>query len=400
MKIILKASSEEKNRAAYSTDASQISGIALNVIIPKTIEELQNSVRLAESIVPRGGGTGLVGGAVPQKNTIIDLSKLNKILNIDINKKTAYVEAGIILNTLNNELEKYGLEFPVQPSSFSICTIGGMIATNAVGSRAIKYGKTENWVQELEILNSMGEMQKIPKPDVKDFAGMEGTTGIIIKAKLNLVKKPKRRASLYEAKTKEEVIDAVKKLKSDNSVSMIELYDKFVSKLVGLEENYHLLVEFEGETEEENQFKGTYKELMEIRSKIYPYLAEKGYQIIEDPKIFLDKFIQLAEFLESNHIPYYGHIGSGIIHPCFKPRQEKLAEAVIEFVKKSHGQITGEHGIGLRKEKYLDETEKKLLRRVKERLDKNNKFNPGKLITMEKPEQKEEKIEKGESQNE
>ncbi|PIN77360.1 hypothetical protein COV15_02225 [Candidatus Woesearchaeota archaeon CG10_big_fil_rev_8_21_14_0_10_34_12] len=382
MKINLKTSQEEQRRMSYSTDASQISGLALNVVIPETIDETRNAVRITESIVPRGGGTGLVGGAVPTKNTIIDISKLNKILDIDINKKIAYVEAGIILDILNNELEKHGLEFPVQPSSHSVCTIGGMIATNAAGSRAIKYGKTDSWVQEVEMINPIGELIKIPKPDVKDFAGMEGTTGLIVKARLKLIKKPARKAALYEAKSKEEVVEAVRKFKSNSKTSMIELYDSFVSKILGLEENYHLLVEFEDS--EEIQEEKDYKEIMNVRDSVYPYLAEKGYMIIEDPKIFLDKFIPLAEFLEINSIPYYGHIGSGIIHPCFKPKQEKLIDAVMELVRKLHGQATGEHGIGMRKEKFLDETEKKLLRRVKERLDKNNKFNPGKLITMKK----------------
>jgi len=386
-----------KENIVYCSDASQIKGNPAKVFFPLTIEEIREIVLENSSITPRGGGTGLAGGAVPLNSVVIDLSKMSKILSLDINKKIAEVEAGIILEELNNELKQYGLEFPVNPSSAKSCTIGGMIATNAVGTRAVKYGRTSDWVKEVEIINGKAELIRINKLDFSEVFGMEGVTGVIVKAKLNLVSLKPRTASIIKTNELDKIPEMVRKLKTRNDVSMIELLDKLTSKYLGLPEIYHIIVEFESDA---GEFKGAdYEKIMEMRNSAYPKLSKEGFSRIEDPKILPFKFQQFAKFLEERGIPFFGHIAEGIIHPCFKPELEGMRDEMLNFVKKINGIITGEHGIGILKKKFLEESDKKLIRRIKKRYDPNLKVNPGKIIDLEKTEPKENKTEENKPGN-
>lgn len=370
--------SSKIEKIAYGTDASQIKGQARKIVFPKNASEIANIIRTETNIVPRGAGTGLVGGAVPLNSLVIDLSKMHKILEIDRIRKTVYIEAGCILDDLNYELGKHSLEFPVQPSSNKVCTIGGMIATNAVGARAIRYGRTSDWVKELEVVTGNNEIHKVKPLGFSDFCGMEGITGIITKAKLKLIDKPNRTVSLFKFQGLGELIEKVRALKSIKEVSMLEFLDKASSKAIGWEEGYYLLVEFESE---QGAFKGEkYEKILKERDKLYPELAGKGYSSIEDPKIQLPKLPDLAMWLEEKQIPFFGHIGAGIIHPCLNAHQIKYLDELMRLVKKLGGQITGEHGIGLKKKKYLEETEKELITRMKKRHDPLGKLNSGKII--------------------
>ena len=164
------------NLEAYEIDASRVKGKALDVVHPKTISEVKRFVISSRRVVPRGAGTGLSGGCVPQGGVdlVIDLSKLDAIGSFDRERGTIEVEAGVILDDLQEYLEKYNLEFPINPSSHSVCTIGGMIATNAVGSRAIKYGRTSEWIRWIEIIDSQGNLHRKGVTEMSDYFGMEG----------------------------------------------------------------------------------------------------------------------------------------------------------------------------------------------------------------------------------
>lgn len=369
----------KEEKMVYETDASQVKGRAVDILQPKNLQELKLAVRNNAKICIRGGGTGLAGGAVPQDEDILDMSMLDKIDNLDVERKTIEVEAGVILDELNDYLAKYGLEFPVNPSSHSVCTLGGMIATNAVGSRAIKYGKTSEWINWLEVVNSAGELEKKAKTELSDFAGMEGITGVIYKASLRLAyKRQVASASLFSAIYIGEIVEMVRNMKRNPYVSMIEFLDKRVSEMVGLPFKYHIIVEFENN---EGQLKGeAYKQIMETRDKVYPMLSEKGYTRIEDPKILLDRFDKLFTYLESYDVPVFGHLSVGIIHPCFSKKQEKLIPEIMMLTKRLSGQISGEHGIGLLKKEFVDVNDKKLLTIIKQRTDPINKFNSGKVF--------------------
>jgi len=380
-----KESKSDINKIVYSTDASGEQGKVSRVVFPTTIAEIKDLIRKNKNLVLRGGGSGLVGGAVPLNSVVIDFSKMNHILNIDIENKEVEVEPGVILNELNNELDKYSLEFPVKPGSSAICTIGGMIATNASGERAVKYGTTSDWIKELEVITGKAENLKIGKVDMNDFSGMEGITGAIIRAKLKLSSKKERTASLLKVDTLERVVETVRKLKMLKDISMIEFFDKFSSKSLKLEEAYHILVEFESS---QGTLKGKeYTKMIEMRDGIYPALASIGYTQIEDPKILLTKFEEFAEWLEKEKVPFYGHIGTGIIHPLFRENEEDKINEMYSQIRKMHGKVSGEHGIGLKKKIYVEETDKKILRVVKKRYDPQCKINCGKVIDIAKPEE-------------
>ncbi len=366
----------------YLFDASNVLGNAKNVFKPKTIEEIKNIVKNNESICIRGGGTGLAGGAVPNGDVVLDISKLNHIGSFDEKRKIIEVEAGVILDDLQDFLEKYNLEFPVRPSSHSVCTIGGMIATDAVGSRAIKYGRTSKWIRWIDIVNSKGIIERKGMTEISDFAGMEGITGIIVKACLNLNNIIQRSVDIVSMDSVDEICEFVKILKKKNDISMIEIINPFVSRGIGLDEKYNLIVEFE-DNNKGHLFGKKYFELMQKRDDIYPFLAGQEFYRIEDPKITNDKIVMLLKWLDKNKIPYFGHISVGIIHPCFSNKDLHLIPNMMNMVKRIGGHVTGEHGIGILKKDFVDIQDKKILLNIKKRLDKKNKFNPGKIIDLE-----------------
>jgi glycolate oxidase len=374
---------------AYEIDASRLKGKAKDVLVPSTIGEVMKVVAINKRIVPRGSGTGLAGGAVPQngQDVIVDLSKLIRIDNFDKDRMTVEVEAGVILDELQYFVGKFGLEFPVNPSSHSVVSVGGMIATDAVGSRAIKYGKTSNWVKWIEVVDDNGNLQRKGATELSDYAGMEGTTGIIVKACLKLSPKKDRRASLIKVDNIDEIIPIVRKFKTNSSVSMIEFLDKGISEGVGLPFAYHLIVEYEkpnnmswGEEDSSLLSGEEYHSLLTLRDGIYPFVAGEGYIRIEDPKILIDRFDKLMYWLEKNKIPTFGHLSVGILHPCFNHDQEKLIPEMMTLVKRLGGQVSGEHGIGLLKRGFVEINDQKILRNVKKRTDPMNKFNVGKVI--------------------
>lgn len=373
----------------YESDASRLEGNAVDVVHPKSVAEVRGVVANAKRVVIRGGGTGLAGGAVPQNglDIVLDLSKLDGIYGLDRNRGTVEVEAGVILDELQGYLFKYGLEFPVKPSSHSVATIGGMIATDAVGSRAIKYGRTSNWVKWVEVVDGEGGLHRKGVTELSDYVGMEGITGVIVRACLKLSPLKNRVTSLLRVDELEEVVRIVRDLKRDSSVSMIEFFGKRVSEGIGFGDGYHLIIEKElGEGGKEmvgidNWISGKeYDDLMERRDEVYPWVAGEGYVNIEDPKIMIDKFVKFVRWLEVNGIPVFGHIGVGILHPCFKDGQKNLIPEVMKLVKKIGGQVSGEHGIGLAKKGFVDANDKKILINIKKRTDFLNKFNVGKII--------------------
>jgi len=165
-------------------------------------------------------------------------------------------------------------------------------------------------------------------------------------------------------------------------VCAIEFLDRIVSKGVGFlkegESAYHLLIEYEGEN---GKLKGKdYEKVMAMRDAVYPFLAGEGYVRIEDPKVLTDRFPKLMTWLEAKGIPTFGHIGSGIVHPCFNVEQEKLIPEMMKLVLRLGGQVSGEHGIGILKRGFVEVNDQKILRNVKKRIDPSGKFNVGKVI--------------------
>jgi|TARA_B100002003_G_scaffold88623_1_gene82837 glycolate oxidase len=368
---------------AYETDASRIKGKVSSVIFPKTVMEVREAVVRAERIVSRGGGSGFSGGAISLngEDVILNLSSLDGIGNFDLERRYIEVEAGVILSDLQDYLEKYGLELPINLTSRRICTIGGMIATNAFGSRVQKYGRMANWIRWVEVVDGNGEVNRSGATELSDYVGMEGITGVIVKACLNLFPIKKRSASLFEFNTFEEVLLKVSSLKREQNISMIEFLDLRISKFLGLKSCYNLIVEYEGSLEgNEGITDYKYEDLMELLDRIYSVVAIGGYTRIEDIKILGNRIPSLIEWFERRGIPYFGHLGVGVIHPCFNRDQEKYILEMIKIVKRLGGQISGAYGIGLLKKEFVEINDLKIWTNVKRRTDPQNKFNIGKVI--------------------
>ena len=364
----------------YEIDASQLGGNALDVVHPATVREVKNTIARAQRIVPRGAGTGSVGGCIPLNglDIVLDMSKMNQIGNFDCERKTVEVEAGVILDELQNYLSKNNLEFPIKLPNSKVCTIGGIIAVDAVGSQAVKYGKTSNWIKWIEVVDCYGNLHRKGVTELSDYAGMEGITGVIVRACLKLLPLKKRTASLIKVNSSEEVVSIVRDLKRNPTISMIEFMDKKISKGLELPEDCHLIVEYEdgsGLMEGEK-----YEKLMKMLDGIYSSVMNKGYVRIEDPKIMIDRFVKLIDWLERLGIPAFGHIGIGILHPCFSLNQKKHIPEMMKFVKRLGGQISGEQGIGILKTEFVEEDDKRILVNIKKRTDPLNKFNIGKVI--------------------
>jgi glycolate oxidase len=363
---------------SYRCDASRLKGNALDVLHPESVKEVRDFVFKNERITIRGAGTGLAGGAVPQKDVVLDLSKLVRISGFNKERRSVEVEAGVVLDDLQDYLKESGLEFPIKPSSHAVATIGGMIATNAVGNRGVKYGKTSNWVKWVEVVDSVGRIEKKGITEMSDYVGMEGITGVIVRACLKLAPSVERSASLIRMKSVEDVVSLVQRLRQRRDVSSLEFFDKIISNGVGFGDGYHLVIEYESD---EGKMKGKdYEKIMRMRDLAYPFLAGEGYSRIEDPKVITDRFPKLMHWLEEKGIPVFGHIGTGIFHPCFNVEQEKLIPEMMKLVGRLGGQVSGEHGIGLLKRGFVEINDQKILRNVKKRTDPLNKFNRGKVI--------------------
>ncbi|MBT6690613.1 FAD-binding oxidoreductase [archaeon] len=364
---------------SYRSDASRLKGEVLDVVHPKNVGEVRNAVLGNNKVVIRGAGTGLAGGAVPQGEVVLDLSKMIGISNFNKERRVVEIEAGVVLDDLQDYLRPWGCEFPIKPSSHAVATIGGMIATDAVGNRGVKYGKTSNWVKWVEVMDASGHIERKGITEMSDYVGMEGITGVVVRACLKLNPVMERSASLVRLESLLEVVELVRRLKMRRDVSSLEFLDKMMSKGVGFgEDGYYLIVEYEND---EGELKGDeYDKVMAMRDAAYPFVAGEGYTRIEDPKVMLDKFPKLMSWLEANGIPTFGHIGVGILHPCFSIDQERLIPEMMKLVKRLGGQVSGEHGIGLLKRGFVEVNDQKILRNVKKRTDPWGKFNMGKVI--------------------
>lgn len=367
----------KKYLACYETDASRLIGKAEKVVFPKTVEEVQKIIKTSNlDIVPRGAGTSLVGGSIPNNSVVVDLNKMNKIIDFDKTNKVVYVEAGISIKELNEKLDSIGFEFPVLPLN-QASTLGGMTAVNSLGSREMRYGRMRDWIKEIEFVDGGGELVKTSKTDLTDVCGMEGITGIIVKVKLKVASKIKRSISVFQTNSLNEILSIARRLKSESDAVMLELFSRQVSKLLGLSEKYHLIVEFDSDR---GKIKGReYKKIVKLKEKVYYVLSDEQYYNIENYKFFFDKLKEFILYLESKQIPYFGYLGSGVVYSFFKDGEETRKKEMIGLIKKIGGKI-GEGGIGIKRKDFLDDFEKKIIQRIKLRYDPFRKLNKGKII--------------------
>jgi glycolate oxidase len=420
------------------------------VVKPVTAEEISHIMKLANReripVTPRGAGSGLSCGAVPVYGGIVlSMEKMNNVLDVDPGNMMITVEAGIVTNQINTILEAYGLFYAGYPMSLETCFIGGNVAENAGGGKAIKYGVTNRYVHGLEVVLPTGDIVQLGGKRVKDvtgydllhlMAGSEGTLGIFTKVTLKLLPLPKAKVDLLVLfKSVQDAIDMVPVIMTETGIipTAIEFMDKLSTQTSCTYLNEHLpyeqagamlLIEVDGTSDDQVELH--YEAIGETclnRGAIEVYVADnyttqervwkvrrniaeafKVYspiQSLEDivvPFAQIPQLIREIELLSKKYdivIPSYGHAGDGNLHstPIKPPEMSmeewnetlpKILEDLYRGVAKLGGTISGEHGIGSKRKKYMKLVMQPelidVMKRLKKTFDPNNVLNPGKIF--------------------
>lgn len=382
------------------------------VLLPSTTEQVQSILRICHReripFVARGSGTGLSGGALPvDKGIVISLTRMNRILELDIPNARAVVEPGVINSQITQQVAPHGYFYAPDPSSQTVCTIGGNVAENSGGAHCLKYGFTTTHVIGLEVVLPDGSLvhlggQALDKPEYDltgVFVGSEGTLGIATKITLRLTKRPEVIQILLAAfHTINEAGEAVSEIIAAGVLpAAIEMMDNL--SIQAAEAAVHagypncgalLLVELDGPAAE---VEGLMKHVREICTRCGSWeirLAHseeerlkfwKGRKaafaamgrispnyIVQDgviPRTALPRVLREIEKLSQEsgvRVANVFHAGDGNLHPLVLydrriPGQEELAEKVsykiLEMCVAAGGSITGEHGVGEDKKRAM-----------------------------------------------
>ncbi len=425
----------------YLTDTlGRLKGHADALVFPLSTQEISGVMRWAWEhgvpVTPRGAGTNLVGSTVPLRSGIIlDMSRMNRVLEIDRDTLTATVEPGVVLQDFQRQVESMGLFYPPDPGE-KTATIGGNIATNAGGMRAVKYGVTRDYVRGLECVLADGRVIRIGSKNVKDASGLqlrqlmigsEGTLAVIAKCILRLVAKPACTLSaLLPYRNLEDGIRSVKDiLMSDLNPTAVEFIERSVvelgEKFTGIsfpakDAGAYLLITLDGGAESVRERSEGLKTLAEKTgsSGFIPLTdaqeAARVWQVRgclvkaveavseQEPVDLVVPISQSAEFVSYVHrlekesgmrMIAFGHAGDGNVHLCIMREQrddaawkKELEQVMHTLYRKAYelgGLTSGEHGIGIAKQPYfLENTEDAVLaamRSVKDALDPKHILN-------------------------
>ena len=435
----------KEDLATYSYDGTTTWAHPPDVVVmPTTTAQISEIMKLATAnlipVTPRGSGTNISGGSIPIRGGIVlCTTKMNRILNISKANLTATVEPGVVLQDLNTQLAKENLFYPPDPQSFLTCTIGGTIAENSGGPLCIKYGVTKHYVLGLEVVLPDGYVMNIGGSTVKNrtgydlvplFTGSEGTLGLITKIILRLIPKPAARKTMMAIFDDMTLAgNVVSRILAKGIVpAKIEFVDNFVIRRIeekmqiGLpvDANTMLLIDVDGSPA---AIEGEAQHILEFlneggaqlarlakdesEANLYWKARSAGFAAIysaartviaEDvtvPRDRLSEFIKkLDEISKKSGFPIVliGHAGDGNIHPSvFTNSREKedldrlqdTLTAIFEAALELGGTLSGEHGIGLEKQrllsKALDPMAITFMRKIKAVFDPNNIMNPGKI---------------------
>jgi glycolate oxidase len=435
----------------YGFDASIFHKTPDMVVLPRTTEQVSEIMKIASAekipVVPRGAGTGLCGSAVPIKGGIVmSMQRMNKIVKVSVGDLWVDVEAGCVYDDLNRELEKYGFFFPPSPGSAEACQIGGMVANNASGMRAVKYGATRDFVMGMTFVKADGEIVRCGTRTIKDasgyqlarlLCGSEGTLGVITEVTLKMTTKPKK--SAYCLVAFNDVEDAGRCISAIIAKPLIpascELMDSIsisaVNQALGNplpDSRAIIIVEVDGETDEvidrdlgvvaevaEEQgaisitpsrdkkqialWTAARKSVMTSLSALKPGFSsvsladDMGVPISKVP-VAVKRFQDIAAKYKVT-IATYGHASDGNLHtkmllnPLDKDEWDRGVAAVNEIFDvciELGGTVTGEHGVGISKAPNFQKeraSELSSIVAIKKAMDPDNILNPGKLQEWE-----------------
>ena len=430
---------------AYGYDNSKMHVMPECVLFSENKLQIQEIVKYCYlnniPITTRGRGTGNTGGSVPIENSIVlSLEKMNKVIEIDIDNRLAIVQPGVINKTLQDSLKKMNFFWGPDPSSQDYSTIGGNIANNSAGPRAVKYGTPRDNILGLEFVSGMGVLHKTGVRTSKGvvgldltriFTGSEGILGILTEATLKIL--PLNNSIKTIEITFDNVDDASQTIINLMTQPIIpyklEFIDKESIKLINTIKEKHydkgtnsaVLLEIDGENEyisfmlekilnviKENKYKSItiaddkseIDKLWAARKSLSPALRELGgYKINEDIAVPISKLKELLKSLERISKKYdikivnFGHAGNGNIHVnlLFETEEEKKSknskkclDEIFNLVIKLEGTLSGEHGIGIIKKQYIekeiDKNTLELMRNIKKQFDPHNILNPNKSI--------------------
>jgi len=430
----------EKYRRDRANDPG--AGTPLAVVRARTTEDVQAAVRFAAehgiAIVPRGAGSGLSGGASAIDGCIMISTERMTEIAIDPITRTAVVAPGAFNAAVKEAAAEHGLDYPPDPSSYEICSIGGNVATNAGGLCCVKYGVTTDYVLGMTVVLADGTAVELGGPRVKDVAGLsltklfvgsEGTLGVITSVTLRLVPSRRPPTTLVATfATLDEATSTVLAITRSMRPSMLEFMDG--PTIRAIEDMLHmgldttaaamLVVQSDepaghaatecGEIESLCQENGCTEvfwtddpmdgeAFVTARRQAIPAVERTGTLLLEDVGVPLPQIGALVDGIaaiakkHSLTIAVIAHAGDGNTHPLivFDPADEQMAARaqtaygeVMELAMKLGGTITGEHGVGRLKrpwlEDYLGSDVLALNRRVKDALDPQGLLNPGALL--------------------
>ena len=421
-------------------------------VTPTSTEQVAAVVKLANReripVTPRGAGSGLSGGAIPSLGGIIvSLEKMNRVVEIDYANMTMTVETGIVTNEINNLIKERGLFYAGYPMSLETCFLGGNIAENAGGGKAVKYGVTSRYVLGVELVTPQGEVVWLGGKLSKDvtgydlthlIVGSEGTLGIVTTAIIRLIGLPKAKSDLLVLfRTPAEAIACVPEIIARGTIPVsMEFMDKLsVETSCGyLNESLPyegcgamLLIEMDGQDAETVDADAErVGDLCMEKGAIEVYMADNRttqervwsvrrniaeafkvrcpVQSLEDivvPTASIPDIIPELDRIAAKYgisIPCYGHAGDGNLHATlvkdpemamevWKKSEPEALEELYAAVTKLGGKIAGEHGSGLKGKKYMAEcmgpVELGLIKAIKMAWDPKGIMNPGKLFDLD-----------------
>ena len=441
---------DEESLNHYAHDETEKLHYLPDVVIkPRTAEEISKILTLCNKhkipVTPRGAGTGLSGGALPNLGgVLISTERLNTILDIDERNLQVTTEPGVITEVLQNAVKEKRLFYPPDPASRGSCFIGGNIAENSGGPKAVKYGVVKDYVLNLEVVLPTGEIIWTGANVIKNatgynltqlIVGSEGTLCIITRIVLRLIPLPKYELlMLVPFKKLEEASEAVSAIfRAGHTPSALELIEidalRIVSRFVqstsiAITEDTaaHLIIEVDGNHQDElmkemedisalmSEFNCgeiyfaedplQKEQLWKLRRRVAEAVKLDGYTIEEDtvvPRAELPALIKKVKELGKEFdfkVVCYGHAGDGNLHIRIKkegvknsaddPQLIQGLRALFKLVYSLKGTISGEHGIGLIRKGFMDilfeEKQIELMRGIKKVFDPNNILNVGKIF--------------------